>query len=206
MVDFMMSNPDVAKGFVRTAHGRYQKRKKWEEISRQLNSVGLGARKTPDDWCKYWNDYKCRLKRKSMQIKNSCSGARGVLDDIEHRLITVIGPNFDCDIRREEIKQPTDLGFEDFTVTSPPLVSAKLEVLLHEESPESTAGVTSNAKCEEPQLPTPPSTVGTIPCSINSRHQRRPIKRRTIQTCKHIFFDSIPRIESHTSDVELMPA
>ncbi|XP_075976170.1 uncharacterized protein LOC142976613 [Anticarsia gemmatalis] len=58
-------------GFNKTAQARHDARNMWEEIALSLNSHDDGAVKDWKGWCKYWNDYKCKLKKAASHFKSS---------------------------------------------------------------------------------------------------------------------------------------
>ncbi|VVC96122.1 unnamed protein product [Leptidea sinapis] len=51
LMDFMMKNPDLARGLIHSVEGRVQSKRLWDNITSHLNSLG-GAVKTVQQWKK----------------------------------------------------------------------------------------------------------------------------------------------------------
>ena len=51
LVDFLEQNSGIAKGLMRTAHAKFDNRKKWEKLALTLNALG-GAIKNGRRWAK----------------------------------------------------------------------------------------------------------------------------------------------------------
>ncbi|XP_037964693.1 uncharacterized protein LOC105385876 isoform X2 [Plutella xylostella] len=97
LVEYLESNPGLARGLLKTAQGRSETKKKWISLASTLNAVG-GSIKDGPAWCKYWTEKKCYLKR--ICARNSASMRRtggGPSDpspkfsDLEQRMVAVMG-------------------------------------------------------------------------------------------------------------------
>lgn len=51
LVEFLEQNPGIAKGLLRTAQGKLETKRKWENLATTLNSLG-GANKNGQGWAK----------------------------------------------------------------------------------------------------------------------------------------------------------
>ncbi|XP_073841397.1 uncharacterized protein [Musca autumnalis] len=96
LVDFMTNNKDLASGKFAKMNGKLESKKKWEELSVSLNSLG-GADKSPDQWHTVWRDVKSRTSQKCRESKRqqALTGNREVneepMTDIEMRVVEKIG-------------------------------------------------------------------------------------------------------------------
>ncbi|KAL4702260.1 hypothetical protein ACJJTC_002855 [Scirpophaga incertulas] len=97
LVEFLELNSGIAKGLLRTAHAKHDTKRKWDDISINLNALG-GAQKTGKGWAKYWADKKCALKKTCAQHAQSMRRTGGgVADDLptlsplDQRLIAIMG-------------------------------------------------------------------------------------------------------------------
>ncbi|KAL4703685.1 hypothetical protein ACJJTC_005249 [Scirpophaga incertulas] len=97
LVEFLELNSGIAKGLLRTAHAKNDTKRKWDDISLNLNALG-GAQKTGKGWAKYWADKKCTLKKTCAQHAQSMRRTGGgVADDLptlsplDQRLIAIMG-------------------------------------------------------------------------------------------------------------------
>ncbi|KAJ0172502.1 hypothetical protein K1T71_011641 [Dendrolimus kikuchii] len=97
---FLNRRRDIALGHNKTAQAREFARRMWEEIALSLNSQGDGAQKDWKGWCKYWNDYKCKLKKaavanhRSMQQTGGGPPSGKPLTELEKKFIQILGHDF----------------------------------------------------------------------------------------------------------------
>lgn len=101
LADFLADNRGIAKGLMRTAHGKYETKKKWQDVAVTLNALG-GAHKDGRSWAKYWADKKCALKKICTRQARSSKRTGGEpaneipsLTPIDKRLAALMeGPEF----------------------------------------------------------------------------------------------------------------
>lgn len=99
-VDFFGTYPDLAKGrFSASSNGKDLYKKLWNELTLQLNSLGLGE-KTTEKWQKTWSDFKCGLKKKAAEISRMQRITGGgppfekKLTEVEMKLLAILGETF----------------------------------------------------------------------------------------------------------------
>nr|CAI5842467.1 unnamed protein product [Callosobruchus analis] len=106
----MELHPDFAKNRISAATGRATMKKLWEELTNQLNSLGLGQRSTAKESLSgrerviqripTWTEYKCVLKRKAADNKSNIDGKGGgpprgsVLTALDQRVLSILGTSF----------------------------------------------------------------------------------------------------------------
>ncbi|XP_069360839.1 uncharacterized protein [Maniola hyperantus] len=98
LLEFAEGHANLALGgLAGEPFGRQVALKKWEEISRKLNSVGTGCNKTPTEWKRYWTLLKSRTKCKAGDVRRAASETGGgpnnttPLTPLEKRIIGIIG-------------------------------------------------------------------------------------------------------------------
>ncbi|KAJ8728922.1 hypothetical protein PYW07_006618 [Mythimna separata] len=97
LVEFLEQNPGIAKGLLRTAQGKLEMKRKWENLATTLNSLG-GANKNGQGWAKYWAEKKCALKKQCAEVSASMRRTGGgtadnlpMLSALDSRLVAVMG-------------------------------------------------------------------------------------------------------------------
>ncbi|KAL4719592.1 hypothetical protein ACJJTC_019271 [Scirpophaga incertulas] len=96
LVEFLEQHPAIARGFLRTALGKQESKRKWAEIAMSLNSLG-GVIKDGPAWAKYWAEKKCSLKKQCAQNAASIRQTGGgigyttILSELDRRLVAVMG-------------------------------------------------------------------------------------------------------------------
>lgn len=92
-----MANKDFANNRFEGSDGNSKKSKKWSELANTLKSMG-GARKTSDQWQKYWADQRRETKKHAADLRASvnatCGGRPRIkpLTDTEEKVLAIIGP------------------------------------------------------------------------------------------------------------------
>ncbi|XP_041982518.1 uncharacterized protein LOC121735682 [Aricia agestis] len=98
--EFLNRNRHIATGFNKTAQAREFSKRMWEEITQTLNSHGDGAIKDWKGWCKYWNDYKSKLKKMTAALRVSQQRTGGgpsqvrEMNEIEKKFLNLLGEDF----------------------------------------------------------------------------------------------------------------
>ncbi|XP_060800802.1 myb-related transcription factor, partner of profilin-like [Amyelois transitella] len=98
--EFLNKNRCLATGFNKTSQAREFSKRMWEEIAQYLNSHGDGATKDWKGWCKYWNDYKSKLKKNVALVRASHQLTGGgpsnvrPLTEIEEKFLLIVGQDF----------------------------------------------------------------------------------------------------------------
>ncbi|XP_063895427.1 guanine nucleotide-binding protein G(s) subunit alpha isoforms XLas-like isoform X1 [Helicoverpa armigera] len=99
LLEFAHSHRDIALGrFPPGPQGVRDTREAWRSISVALNCVGSGATKTPDQWRRYWIEFKAKTKGKAADMRRSTSATGGgpnrlvPLNYIEEKVLALLGP------------------------------------------------------------------------------------------------------------------
>ncbi|KAL4721103.1 hypothetical protein ACJJTC_018669 [Scirpophaga incertulas] len=67
LVEFLEQHPAIARGFLKTALGKQESKRKWAEIAMSLNSLG-GVIKDGPAWAKYWAEKNAVLKNNAHKM------------------------------------------------------------------------------------------------------------------------------------------
>ncbi|XP_041988180.1 uncharacterized protein LOC121739709 [Aricia agestis] len=103
----------------------------WEEITQTLNSHGDGAIKDWKGWCKYWNDYKSKLKKMTAALRVSQQRTGGgpsqvrEMNEIEKKILNLLGEDFGQGVpgaRVEPFEEVTEVGITDAEMSETPLI------------------------------------------------------------------------------------
>ncbi|XP_065209207.1 uncharacterized protein LOC135837752 [Planococcus citri] len=96
MVSLLENCPIVAKGQITPAFTFIDQKKKWEEISRELNKYGCV--KTGADWKKTWQDMRSKAKAAKAALRRSSTqtgGGEGIpadtLSPLKERILAISG-------------------------------------------------------------------------------------------------------------------
>ncbi|XP_047027646.1 uncharacterized protein LOC124635739 isoform X1 [Helicoverpa zea] len=99
LLEFAHSHRDIALGrFPPGPQGVRDTREAWRSISVALNCVGSGATKTPDQWRRYWIEFKAKTKGKAADMRRSTSATGGgpnrlvPLNYIEEKILSLGDP------------------------------------------------------------------------------------------------------------------
>ncbi|XP_073828524.1 uncharacterized protein [Musca autumnalis] len=96
LLSFLESEKGLAEGKFAAMHGKETARKKWQEISEELNKIP-GAVKTSEQWQTVWRDLKSKTssKFKTLKRERNATGNRpltkGFLNPIEERVVGIVG-------------------------------------------------------------------------------------------------------------------
>ncbi|KAJ8711172.1 hypothetical protein PYW07_008414 [Mythimna separata] len=97
LAEFLEQNPGIAKGLLRTTQGKVETKRKWENLSTTLNSLG-GAKRNGQGWAKYWAEKKCAIKKQCAEVSASMRRTGGaavdnlpMLSALDKRLVAVTG-------------------------------------------------------------------------------------------------------------------
>nr|XP_021188239.2 uncharacterized protein LOC110374711 isoform X2 [Helicoverpa armigera]XP_021188247.2 uncharacterized protein LOC110374711 isoform X2 [Helicoverpa armigera]XP_049694980.1 uncharacterized protein LOC110374711 isoform X2 [Helicoverpa armigera]XP_049694981.1 uncharacterized protein LOC110374711 isoform X2 [Helicoverpa armigera] len=99
LLEFVHSHRDIALGRPPPGpRGVRETREAWRSISASLNCILGGARKTSDQWRRYWIEYKAKTKSKAADSRRSASRTGGgpnklvPLNYIEKKVLALLGP------------------------------------------------------------------------------------------------------------------
>ncbi|XP_050670211.1 uncharacterized protein LOC126968990 [Leptidea sinapis] len=95
--EYLNQNKALATGFNKTTQARQFSKNMWQNIAQTLNSYGDGAVKDWKGWCKYWNDYKSKLKKLAATTKAShhqTAEEGRKLTDIEKKFLQILEGDF----------------------------------------------------------------------------------------------------------------
>ncbi|XP_023942901.2 uncharacterized protein LOC112049294 isoform X2 [Bicyclus anynana] len=99
LLDFAYAHQDVAMGrYIGGPFGNPASRLAWENLGLQLNSLGDGVSKTPDQWRRYWIELKAKVKTKAADTRRMSRGINGEPNRLaplapwEERILGLIGP------------------------------------------------------------------------------------------------------------------
>lgn len=108
LVDFMEINYIFLFGKYSNNHGSASKEKKWQELTKQLNSL-TGPNKTAELWKRTWTDLKRNTKKSLAKIRQSRNqtGSEPIdeeLSQLESKIIAICGKQLlDGDKDNDEI-------------------------------------------------------------------------------------------------------
>ncbi|XP_045503592.1 uncharacterized protein LOC123700425 isoform X2 [Colias croceus] len=199
LVEFLEENPGIARGVLRTTHGKLQTKRKWETLANTLNCLG-GAIKNGQGWAKYWAEKKCALKKHCADLSASMTRTGGgtdnlaVLSALDNRLVAVMGG-------QEFATRDTILTVDPFPQSSAPVVE---NILIPAESAEmdSSTIITSHNEAVQ-ELPTIPAPATPLQSTLPQRPRRR---RSSIQRTVDIDMQQMTDIEARRVEAELITA
>ncbi|XP_026324653.1 uncharacterized protein LOC113233688 [Hyposmocoma kahamanoa] len=99
LLNFLFEHKDLARGRLRSAEGKLQAKRLWEELCNTLNSVG-GCTKTVKQWQKVWFDRKHLTKKaaaeslKSASTTGGCPSTAPHLSEWELKVLAILGDEF----------------------------------------------------------------------------------------------------------------
>ncbi|KAJ8704994.1 hypothetical protein PYW08_012314 [Mythimna loreyi] len=117
--EILDKNRDLATGFNKTSQAREYSRRMWKTAAETLNAQDDGAEKDWKGWCKYWNDYKSKLKSKvasaraALQKNEGGTSNEGRLTDLEIKYLQILGDDFGASLPRVKV-EPFDVPIEDW--------------------------------------------------------------------------------------------
>ncbi|CAG9784260.1 unnamed protein product [Diatraea saccharalis] len=99
LLEFAESHQEIALGrFCGGPLSNQATKQAWEAIALQLNAVADGITKTPDQWRRYWIEFKAKVKAKAADVRRSASATGGgrskliPLSDFDQRVLALLGP------------------------------------------------------------------------------------------------------------------
>ncbi|CAH2084009.1 unnamed protein product [Euphydryas editha] len=120
LLEFAESNHDIALGRLTGGPLAHQAtRQAWVSVANKLNAVAEGSTKTPDQWRRYWIEFKAKTKSKAADSRRNASATGGgpnklvPLTHAEERVLSIIrtgavlpGVRLPLDIPTAEGTQP----------------------------------------------------------------------------------------------------
>ncbi|CAD0204883.1 unnamed protein product [Chrysodeixis includens] len=197
--EFLSQNKAIATGYNKTSQAREFSKNMWENIAMNLNSHGNGANKDWKGWCKYWNDYKCKLKKLAAATRASHQQTgRGPsqikkMTDVEKKFLHILGDDFGSGLPDKRV-EPFEQNIQE---TEMPL-NISMPIALEDErdsesiltlcpvqihatmSPEHEPGPSSRVTPPPPPPPATPPTLEHTASTIDlpSTPRRSPRRRR----------------------------
>lgn len=97
MLDFFSLNKDLAKGKSNALYGKEITKKKWAEITAELNN--LGPKKTTKQWQVVWRDAKCHALKKVRNLRKAKKAKKKIknsskLSETDLRVIEIIDEKY----------------------------------------------------------------------------------------------------------------
>ncbi|XP_039315377.1 uncharacterized protein LOC105203230 [Solenopsis invicta] len=92
MLDFFNINKSLAEGKIQSLHGKDESKKKWTELSNELNCLH-GATKTVEQWQVVWRVLKSRtsIKAKDFRKAKALTGNKAITSELTDLVLRVIG-------------------------------------------------------------------------------------------------------------------
>ncbi|XP_069360838.1 uncharacterized protein [Maniola hyperantus] len=200
LLEFAEGHANLALGgLAGEPFGRQVALKKWEEISRKLNSVGTGCNKTPTEWKRYWTLLKSRTKCKAGDVRRAASETGGgpnnttPLTPLEKRIIGIIGK---VAVEGKPEAQ-ISINIPDLSTQPSMCPSPIVEEIVEEQARDNTLSTMSTDNItEEPaqtqasdplhisslQEVSPPASepeiLSLLSTSTNTSHRGRPLRRK----------------------------
>ncbi|XP_045450230.1 uncharacterized protein LOC123658989 [Melitaea cinxia] len=98
LLEFAESNRDIALGRLTGGPLAHQAtRQAWVSVAKKLNAIAEGFTKTPDQWRRYWIEFKAKIKSKAADSRRNASATGGgpnklvPLTQAEERGLAIIG-------------------------------------------------------------------------------------------------------------------
>lgn len=97
MVEYFLVNRDFANDRFEGNDGKKNKQEKWNSLATMLNSMG-GARKTVEQWQKYWADQRRETKKHAADLRIATQATGGgaprvkPLTHLEESILDIINP------------------------------------------------------------------------------------------------------------------
>ncbi|KAI4470597.1 myb/sant-like dna-binding domain [Holotrichia oblita] len=184
-------------------NGRNILRKKWEELTTLLNSLGYGS-KTSEKWQKTWSDYKYHLKRKASDIKrNQVQPGGGAFhkDFKEHELLVLnlMGPTFYEGLGNDEVGiniQEKQLQSSFSAMVSLPPPAESIPPIPPTPAPKSfLVQPPTSTVVQSPAVPSTTVDISQPSCSTTAsncrEHNYYKIKRRSQSTVEDAYIETI---------------
>ncbi|XP_052745619.1 uncharacterized protein LOC112047106 [Bicyclus anynana] len=98
LVEFAENHRDVAVGRGSGALAFKATRDAWQAVAQDLNSVPDGIKKTPEQWRRYWIEFKAKTKLKAADSRRYGARVTGdgrkltPLTELERRVVELLGP------------------------------------------------------------------------------------------------------------------